>query len=166
MVVARTFGLLSAILRIGAIVAVVFVVAGLVGFLTDEVRDTSDVQQTRIVDPGQATTRVVVVDITQPDPPASIERVREAEHTGAREVIDDVGDVLMGPFSWIIQDSEPWVRRLLYSALALVFYGFLLLVFADFVRRKGDEARRLQISARAEAAAAERKRTGTYVSPA
>src|SRR4051794_36797433 len=157
---------LSRLVRLASIVAVLFIVAGLIGFLTDEVRDTSTVQATRIPDPGSGRVVTTTIDITQPDPPLAIEKAREAEHTSGREVIDDVGDILMAPFSSIIEGSKPWVRRLLYSALALFFYGFLLQVLADFMRRQSDGSRRAAMLEREAAAAAERKRTGTYASPA
>src|SRR4051812_17601378 len=53
------------VLRIAAVLATLFVGAGLVGFLTDEVRDSSKVSATRItlLDNGRATR---TVDITQP----------------------------------------------------------------------------------------------------
>jgi hypothetical protein len=157
---------LSRLVRLFSIVAVLFVVAGLIGFLTDEVRNTSTVQATRIPDPGSGRVVTVTVDITQPDPPAAIEKAREQQHTSAREFIDDVGDVLMGPFTWIASGSKPWVQRLLYSALALFCYGFLLQMLADWMRRIADGSRRAERLAQEQAAAEERKRTGTYASPA
>lgn len=159
------FDVLSRLVRVASIVAVLFVVAGLIGFLTDEVRDTSEVQATRIPDPATGRQVTTTVDITQPDPPAAIEALREEEHTSGREVIDDAGDVLMAPFSFIIEGSRPWVRRLLYSALALLFYGVLLQVLADFIRRTADGSRRAAVTAREQAAAEERRRTGSYASP-
>src|SRR3954453_18371985 len=159
-------GFLSRIVRLASIVAVVFILAGLLGFLTDSVRDTSKVQATRIPDPGSGRVVTVTIDITQPDPPAAIEKVRESEHTAAREFIDDVGDVLMSPFSWIIDGSDPWVQRLLYSLLALPLSGLLGEVRADSIRKSADGKRRAEATAREEAAAQERKRTGSYASPA
>ena len=156
----------SRFVRIFAITACAFIVAGLIGFLTDEVRDTSKVQATRIPDPASGRVVTVTVDISQPDPPANIERIREAQHTSAREVIDDVNDVLLSPFSWIAEGSDPWVRRLLYSALGLFFYGFLLLMLADWIKRRGDGSRRDAVIERDRKAAEERRRTGTYQSPA
>jgi hypothetical protein len=157
---------LSRLIRLASIVAVLFIVAGLIGFLTDEVRDTSTAQATRIPDPGTGRVITETVDITQPDPPSAVERAREAQHTGAREVIDDVGDVEMSPFTWLASGSKPWVKRLLYSLLALFIYGFLGQMLADFIRRESDASRRAARVAAEEAAAAERKRTGTYASPA
>lgn len=157
---------LSRLVRIASIVAVLFIVAGLIGFLTDEVRNTSTVQATRIPDPGTGRVVIETVDISQPDPPPAIERLREQQHTSAREFIDDVGDVLMSPFSSIASGSKAWVQRLLDSALALILYGFLLQMLADWMRKESDASRRAAISEREAAEAAERKRTGTYVSPA
>jgi hypothetical protein len=157
---------LARFVRLFSIVAVVFIVAGLIGFLTDEVRDTSKVQSTRIVDPGTGSTVTETIDIEQPAPPLAIERVRQEEHTGGREFIDDVGDILMNPFTFLIKGSDGAVRRLLYSALALILYGFLLQVLADFIRRQSDGARRAARSAKDQAEAEERRKTGSYVSPA
>ena len=156
----------SRLVRILAITACAFIIAGLIGFLTDEVRDTSKVQATRIPDPVSGRVVTVTVDISQPDPPANIERIREARHTSAREFIDDVNDVLLSPFSWLAEGSDPWVRRLLYSALGLFVYGFLLLMLADWIKRRGDGSRRDAFIERDRKAAEERRRTGTYQSPA
>lgn len=157
---------LSRLVRLFAIVAVCFIVAGLIGFLTDEVRDTSTVQATRITDPGSTRVVTVTVDISQPDPPAATERLREQQHTSGREVIDDVGDVLMSPFTFLIPGREPWVKRLLYSALALLLYGFVLFVVADWLKRQGDAARRDAFTEQERKAAEARRRSGTYQSPA
>src|SRR4051794_4203353 len=92
---------LSRLVRIASIVAVFFIVAGLIGFLIDEVRDESTTQATRIPDPETGRVVTVVLDISAPDPVPVIEKARENQHTSGREFIDDVGDVLMRPFTWI-----------------------------------------------------------------
>jgi hypothetical protein len=163
---ARLFALLSMVVRLLSVAAVLFIVAGLLGFLTDEVRDTSKVQATRIQSLGDTQPVTVTVDISQPDPPAAVERIRESRHTTAREYIDDGGDTLAVPFAWIARGSEPWVRRLLYSGLGLLFYGVVLQVLADWLRRLSAESRRQAFTERAAAAAAERQASGVYVSPA
>ena len=154
------------LVRLFAIVACCFIVAGLIGFLTDVVRDTSKVQSTRIQDPGTGQTVTTTVDITEPAPSAGVEKIREQEHTSGREAIDDVNDVLLQPFTFLIQDSEPWVKRLLYSALGLFLYGFLLLVFADWIKRRADGSKRDAYVERERKAAEERRRSGHYQSPA
>jgi hypothetical protein len=160
------FDVLARLIRIASIVAVLFIVAGLIGLLTDEVRDTSTVQATRIQDPGTGQVVTQTIDIEAPKPDASIETVREDEHTKGREAIDDVGDVLMGPFTWLIPSSDGAVRKLLYSGLALILYGLLLQMLADFMRREADGQRRADIAARQAKEAEERRRSGQFVSPA
>jgi hypothetical protein len=157
---------LARFVRLFSILAVVFVVAGLIGLLTDEVRDTSEVQATRIIDPGTGRTVTEKVDIESPAPPLAVEKVRQEEHTGGREFIDDVGDVLMNPFTFLIEDSDGAVRHLLYAAIALILYGFLLQVLADFIRRQSDGSRRAARDAKERAAAEERRKSGNYASPA
>jgi hypothetical protein len=160
------FEVLARLIRVASLVAVAFIVAGLIGLLTDEVRDTSKVQATRIPDPGSGRQVTQTIDIEAPKPSAAIEQTREDEHTKGREAIDDVGDVLMGPFTWIIKGSDGAVRKLLYSALALILYGFLLQVLADFMRREADAQRRADRAAREAAAAEERRKSGQFISPA
>ena len=158
--------ILGRFVRLFSILAVAFIVAGLIGLLTDEVRDTSKVQSTRIVDPGTGAVVTKTIDIEQPAPSLEIEKVRQEEHTGGREFIDDVGDVLMNPFTFLIEDSDGAVRRLLYSALALILYGFLLQVLADFIRRQSDGSRRAAKAEQDRAEAEERRKSGSYASPA
>src|SRR4051794_35867273 len=111
----------SRFLRIFSLVACLFIVAGLIGLLTDEVRDTSSVEATRFPDPGSGAQPVLVnVDIESPNPSASVEAIREQEHTGGREFIDDVNDVLFAPATFLIKDSDGAVRHLLYAALGLI----------------------------------------------
>jgi hypothetical protein len=129
------------------------------------VNDSSKVSASRITLLGN-TGEPVVVDITQPDPPPAVEKLREAKHTKAREVIDDVGDVLMSPFTWIADGRAVWVQRLLYSALALLVYGVFGLYLADRLRRWADQLRRQIITDAEEKAAAERRSSGSYASPA
>jgi hypothetical protein len=152
---------------LASVLATAFIGAGLIGFLTDEVRSSSDAGAARITfQLGDGTTVTRTVPISLPNPRPEVERLREAKHTGAREVIDDVGDVLMSPFSWIAIGSDPWVRRLLYSGMALLIYGLLGSMLAGKLRRWADGARRGAIAHAEEDAAAKRKESGTYLSPA
>src|SRR5437763_13466318 len=70
-----------------SVVAVVFVLAGLLGALTDEVRNSSKVSATRITQVQGGAPQTAVVDITQPDTPADDEVLRVKLHTAGREVI-------------------------------------------------------------------------------
>jgi hypothetical protein len=157
---------LARLIRLCSIVAVILIFAGLIGLLTDEVHDTSKVQATRIQDPGTGQTVEQTIDIEAPNPPAAVERTREDEHSKGRELIDDTGDVLMGPFTGLIPSRDGAVRKLLYSGITLLLYGLLLQMLADFLRREADGQRRADRAAREAKAAEERRRSGNYVSPA
>jgi hypothetical protein len=154
------------LLQAASLIAIVLILAGLVGFLTDEVRGSSKVSATRFTTFNEVTGKAKVVDITEPDPTPVVERAREAQHTDAREVIDDIGDAMMHPFAWVAGGSEAWVQRLLQSAIALLLYGFLGMLLADRLRRWGEKSRRGAIVAAEEAAAVKRRESGTFASPA
>src|SRR4051794_5397420 len=98
---------LARFIRVFSIVACLFILAGLIGLLTDEVRDTSTVQAQRFGDPASGGQPVYVsIDIEAPNPSPTVETFREQEHTGGREVIDDVNDVLLAPFTFLIEGSD------------------------------------------------------------
>jgi hypothetical protein len=113
-------------LRAVAIVASLFVIGGWIGFGMDETRSASE--QTRAEIAGTRAAQQVT-------PTPSEERARERTHSAAREMIDDVNDVLLRPFAFVT-DSSPseWLRRSVSAILALVVYGFGLAYVARFTR--------------------------------
>lgn len=58
-----------------------------------------------------------------PNPPPAIEKAREKENDKFHEFVDDVDDVLLSPFTGIVDSTNIWVRRLVPLALALLVYG-------------------------------------------
>jgi hypothetical protein len=58
-----------------------------------------------------------------PNPPKDVEKLREDENDTFHEFVDDVNDVLVSPFTGIVDSNDIWVRRLVPLALALVIYG-------------------------------------------
>ena len=66
------------------------------------------------------------------------ERLRERQNSAAREVVDDVDDVLLAPFAWAAPSgSGAWAQRGLPTLLALLVYGFGLGYLARFTRGVG-----------------------------
>jgi hypothetical protein len=103
-------------LRALSIVACLFVLAGWSAFGLDEIRGASQETQADIAGHRAA---------TRADPSPDEERAREKIHSGAREFIDDVNDVLLAPFAWISEGSaSKWVRRSVPALIALFVYGF------------------------------------------
>ncbi|HEY1359357.1 MAG TPA: hypothetical protein VGF21_13735 [Thermoleophilaceae bacterium] len=104
-----------------AIAACVVVVLGFAGFAADEMRYASNTQQAKLAD-----------DFNDPTRGPATERRREKEHSQARELVDDANDILLAPFSGIVEGSgSVWVKRGVPTLLALLTYGLLLLLIAN-----------------------------------
>lgn len=119
--------MLERLLRGFAILASLAVVVGWGLFAIDEARSASD--QTTAEVEGRLAARSA-------DPSPEQERARERAHSGARELVDDVNDVLLSPFAPLSEKaSSRWVRRSVPALIALVVYGFGLGVLARFAGR-------------------------------
>jgi len=111
-------------LRAVAVLASLFVIAGWGLFAIDEARNASD--QTTAEIEGRLAARSA-------DPAPDQERARELAHSDARELVDDVNDVLLSPFATLSEEAgSRWVRRSVPAVIALVVYGFGLSVLARF----------------------------------
>ena len=105
------------------VVATLLTITVLVGFglfAVDRAREASQRQ------------RAVIDDARRPT--AAGERARERDHTSVREVIDDVNDVLLKPFTKVTTDSDPWIARGVPTLLAVLAYGFGLGFAASLAR--------------------------------
>ncbi|MBA3301647.1 MAG: hypothetical protein H0T15_07230 [Thermoleophilaceae bacterium] len=72
------------------------------------------------------------------EPAPADEGAREQAHSGPRELIDDVNDVLVTPFAGLVDSDSNWVSRGVPLAIGLALYGFglgLLLNYAAPGRR-------------------------------
>ena len=66
-----------------------------------------------------------VAGFTAANPSPAGERERERRHSGVREAIDDVNDVLLSPFAGITaNETSRWARRGVPTLLGLLVYGF------------------------------------------
>jgi hypothetical protein len=83
---------------------------------------------------GGAETQVARVDdLNAPAPSARTERQREAEHSDVREAIDDAADVLLEPFSGVVDSSSVWAERGVATLLAFLAFFVLLRIVAGYV---------------------------------
>jgi hypothetical protein len=103
-----------------AVMACVIVGIGFVTFAADELRHGSETQQAKLSK-----------ELNTPAPSAVEERKREREHGTVREAIDDANDVLLAPFSGIVDSGNNWVERGVPTLLALLAYGLVLLLIAN-----------------------------------
>jgi len=112
----------SKLIHVVAITACFIVVLGFAGFASDEIRYSSETQQAKLAE-----------DLNDPTRGAATERKREREHTRVREMIDDANDPLLAPFSGIINSDSLWVERGVPTILALLTYGLLVLLIANWL---------------------------------
>jgi hypothetical protein len=110
---------MGSVIRLAAIVMSGFVLFGFAFFAADELDRGSKTQQ-------QALSNELEGVSTDPAPIArtpSDEAVREAANDDFREVVDDVNDVLLGPFVDLVDSDDAWVARGVPTLLALLLYG-------------------------------------------
>jgi hypothetical protein len=111
---------LAAVVRWASIIACAFVT---LSFLFFAVNQTSNASQNQ-VNAISGGVNVKAESATKvPNPPPAIEKVREQENDPFHEFVDDVDDVLLSPFTGIVDSNDIWVVRLVPLALALLIYG-------------------------------------------
>ena len=120
---------MGSVIRLVAIVLSGFVVVGFAFFAADELDRGSKAQQQALANELEGSTPEVI-----PVAPAPAdEAAREAAHGDLREIVDDVNDVLLGPFSNLAVSSDVWVTRGVPTILALLLYGFGLGFLANML---------------------------------
>src|SRR5919106_4319209 len=120
---------MGSIIRIVAIVLSGFILFGFAFFAADELDRGSKHQQ-------QALDNELAGVNADPNPIAPTpddEAAREAAHSSFREVIDDVNDLLLGPFVDLVDSNDAWVERGVPTILALLLYGLGLGILANML---------------------------------
>lgn len=113
--------MIGAIVRWAAILACAFVTLSFLYFAVDQTSTASKNQANAITNEAP---EVKAESITKlPNPPPAVEKVREQENDKFHEFVDDVDDVLLAPFTGIVDSDNIWVRRLVPLGLALLIYG-------------------------------------------
>jgi len=115
---------LEGLLRVAAMLACACILLSFLLFALDESSTASKRSQDAIA--GRSASRTT-------DPSPQQERARERAHSQPREVVDDINDVLMAPFTWAEPEGrDRWARRGVPLLVALVVYGFGLGFLARF----------------------------------
>jgi hypothetical protein len=112
---------MGSLIRICAVIAAALVVLSFVFFAVDQLTEGSEnqVRALRSLDeraPSQA-------EIDKPAPEPAVERIRETQHSGAREYVDDANDVLLSPFTSLVDTDQVWSQRVIPGVIALLLYG-------------------------------------------
>ena len=127
---------MGAILRLLAIIASLVIAASFLFFAIDEMDRGSKTQQQALAQE----TGVPEPQLAQVAPAPEEEAVREQEHTGIREAIDDGNDVLLQPFSTIVNSDSNWVTRGVPTLLGLLIYGLGLGLLANLLPKQESHA--------------------------
>jgi hypothetical protein len=117
---------MGAFIRFLAIGLCLVVAAGFIPFAVDEMDRGSKTQQQAL---GEGTG--VEAPAVAPAPAPADEAAREATNSKAREAIDDANDVVLGPFSGLVNSPSNWVMHGVPALIALLVYGLGLGVLAN-----------------------------------
>jgi hypothetical protein len=110
---------MGSLIRLVAMVMSGFVLVGFAFFAVDELDRGSKTQQQALANELDGS----APDVIPIAPTPADEAAREAAHGALREVVDDVNDVLLGPFTNLVDSKEVWVAHGVPTLLALLLYG-------------------------------------------
>jgi len=127
---------MGSLVRVIAILCSALVLLGFAYFATDEMDRGSRTQQNKL-------DRELEGDLTDPAPiaPTSIqEAARERENGKFREAVDDSNDILLGPFTNVVDSNDRWVSHGVPAVLALLLYGLGLGMLANMLPKQREHA--------------------------
>jgi hypothetical protein len=133
---------MQTLVRLAAVCAAAFAALSFLLFAVDQSEEGS-ANQVRTVN-GVAERVESEASIDRPAPDRATERIREARHGDARELIDDGNDIVVAPFAGLVSSSNVWVERLVAGGLAGLVFGLGGMLLANFVpqpRRKATDWR-------------------------
>lgn len=123
---------MGSFVRLVAILTSGIVLLGFAFFATDELGRGSQTQQNKL-------DREVTGSVVDPAPIAPTtdqEVAREKVNGTFREWVDDANDVLLGPFTNIVDSDDRWVTHGLPAILALLLYGLGLGMLANMLPKE------------------------------
>jgi hypothetical protein len=123
---------MGSVIRLVAVVISGFVLVGFAFFAVDEMDRGSKTQQQALASELEGSAPEVIPIAPTP----SDEAAREAAHGDLREIVDDTGDVLLGPFTNLVDSEDVWVTRGVPTILALLLYGVGLGFLANMLPKQ------------------------------
>ena len=112
-------------------IAALVLVASFGMFAIDQASNGSKQQVAKLgseIEVGAAKTNV-----NQADPSPKTEREREKQHGDVREAIDDVDDVLVSPFTGVVESNSIWTQRGIPTLIAFLLFGVGLRILAAYL---------------------------------
>jgi hypothetical protein len=123
---------MGSLVRLLAVAASGLVLLGFAFFATDEMDRGSQYQQ-KLIDRELTGT---LIDPTPIAPTPDQEQARELANGSFREVVDDANDVLLGPFTELVDSQDRWVTHGVPALLALLLYGLGLGMLANMLPKE------------------------------
>jgi hypothetical protein len=123
---------MGSFVRLVAILTSAIVVLGFAYFATDELGRGSQNQQNKL----DREVTGAHADPTPIAPTPDQETERERVNGPFREAIDDANDVLLGPFTGIIDSNDRWVTHGVPAMMALLLYGLGLGTLANMLPKE------------------------------
>ncbi len=113
---------MGSLIRICAVTASALVAVSFVFFTAGQLTEGSETQ-VRSLGSDRVERAPSEAEIDKPAPEPTVERVRETQHSSAREYVDDANDVLLSPFTGLVDTDQVWAQRVIPALLALLVYG-------------------------------------------
>lgn len=113
-------------------IAALVVLASFGLFAIDQARDGSKQQVAKLGSRLEPSSNAAT-NVNQADPSPRTEREREKKHGDVREAIDDANDVLVSPFSGVVDSKSIWTQRGVPSLIAFLLFGVGLRILATYL---------------------------------
>ena len=111
-------------------IAAVVVLASFAMFAVDQAQNGSKHQVSKLAGELGPTS---AVNVNQADPSPKTERQREKMHGQVREALDDADDVLIKPFTGVVDSNSIWAQRGIPALLAFLLFGVGLRMVAAYL---------------------------------
>ena len=123
---------MGSFVRLVAILASGLVLLGFAFFAVDEMERGSQTQQNLL----DRETKGAEYDPAPIAPTPGQEAAREQVNSPIHEIVDDVNDVLLNPFTGLIDTTDRWVAHGVPALLALLLYGLCLGMLANMLPKE------------------------------
>ena len=123
---------MGSIVRLVAILASGIVLLGFAYFAVDELERGSQTQQNLI----DRETKGAQYDPAPIAPTPGQEAAREHVNGTIHELVDDANDILLDPFTGLVDSDDRWVTHGVPTLLALLLYGFGLGMLANMLPKE------------------------------
>jgi hypothetical protein len=128
---------ISSLLRLASIACSAVLLISFGAFASDQARQGSQKTVAAIASAEVAGPSPDRTNLNAPSPGATTERMREQQHGGLREKIDDANDALVSPFNGVTSADSIWAQRIVAGLLALLVFGVGLGFLARLAALRG-----------------------------